>query len=65
MQWWVTYLFFVIVICYVTVNLAYVIAPKDNFKTILAVVVGVLIGSFWAAIIEVLCANVYYLFSVV
>lgn len=65
MQWWVTYLFFVIVICYFTVNLAYVIAPKDNFKTILAVVVGVLIGSFLAAIIEVLCENVYYLFPVV
>lgn len=65
MQWWVTYLFFVIVICYFTVNLAYVIAPENKFKTILAVVVGVLIGSFLVVIIEGLFENVYCLFPVI
>lgn len=65
MWWWVNYLFFVIVICYFTVSLACAIAPKDNFKTILAVVAGVLIGSFLATIIEGLLEIVYCLFPVV
>lgn len=61
MQWWANYFFSINMICFLIAILAHVLAPKHKIKSIIAVLTGVLIGSFLVAMIGAIFESVCYL----